>query len=772
MADTALIFSIFARGGRRTAAEFERVARGADEVADKTAALGKVAAKVGKTTLIKTAQIGALSALAGGAAAAAASVLQLGAALAPAAGLLAALPAAAVMAQAALGTLKLATVGVGDAMKAALSGDGKKFEEALKKLAPAARQFAQEFRAISPAFREFQQNAQQGFFEQLTGSLGGFSNLLQKTGPYVRTLAAEMGLWARGLISFVTAEQSIGRIQTILGMTRQSLGDLRGALRPVLDGFLAIAEVGSVFLRGLAPGMADVITKFGQFLSAAAESGRAMEWMETGLAVVKQLGAVLSNLGGIVRSVFSAAGASGGNLLGTFGALTGELNKFLKTAEGRTALAQIFQGLAGIGKALAPVLTALVKGLGSIAPAVGRIAMAVGPVLTTAINALAPALKALEPGITALIRGMGGAFKALAPALVPLAAAISGIAVGLSPVLPALGKLIAMLALGLAEHITRMLPVLPGLVQAIIQLGMAMGTALLDAVTAISPYLPDLVTALTDMLIALVPIIPEVIKLVIALAPMIPVLTDMIVLWTDLATTVMPVFNGAIATLVFLLGGLVDIVKWAWGYIAAYIRDRIDNAASAINWFADLPYKFGLWFGKARDAVLRVFSGAKDWLYNAGRNTLIGLWNGIKSMASTIARWVGDLITRIIPGPIRDALNLGSPSRLTHYFGRMVGVGLANGIDATRALVAGAAAGLAAAAVPAVAPGGGAPAPRPVGMSRPGVGGGRGEDNVAALEAAFERVIRRLSIELNGEPVGRVVSQTEGRKAYMRRRVS
>lgn len=628
--------------------------------------LTRVSAKFSKTLVVRAAQIGAISALASGAAAATGSIIQLAAALAPAAGLLAAIPGAIAIAAAALGTLKLATVGVGDAMSAAISGDGAKFEKALEKLSPAARQVAREFRAIAPEFRAFQQAAQEGFFSQLTGSLGGFSNLLAKTAPFVRTLAEEMGKWARGLISFVTAERSIGQIQNILGLTRGSLRDLRGALQPVLKGFLDIAEVGAFFLRGMAPGMANVITKFGQFLSAAAESGRAMEWMETGLAVVKQLGTVLANVGGILKSVFTAAGQSGGNLLGTFGALTAELNKFLKTPAGQKALAGLFKGLAGIGKALGPVLTALVRGLGSIAPAVGRIAEAVGPVLVTAIDALAPALKALEPGITALINGLGGAFKALGPALVPLAQAISAIAIALAPILPALGTLIGKLLTALAQHITTMVSsgALSSLVQAIIQLGGALGKALLDALVEISPYLPDLVKAITELLVAIIPIIPEIIKLVIALAPAIPILTEMITLWSELATTTMPVFNAAIGTLVFLLGGLVQIVIWAWGYIANYIRDRINNLASAINWFSDLPYKFSVWFGKIRDTVISVFRNAPNWLYNAGRNIITGLINGVVSHLSRLWNIFTSITDRIpnIKGPKSVDLKLLTPN--------------------------------------------------------------------------------------------------------------
>ena len=104
--------------------------------------------------------LGGLSSLAGAAAGfaalgtaaagAATGVVALGAALAPAAGLIAAGPAVILGYQAALGGLKLALTGVGEAFSAGLTGSAAEFSKAVEGLSPAAQAAAQEVRALKP----------------------------------------------------------------------------------------------------------------------------------------------------------------------------------------------------------------------------------------------------------------------------------------------------------------------------------------------------------------------------------------------------------------------------------------------------------------------------------------------------------------------------------------------------------------------------------------------------------------------------------------------
>jgi phage-related protein len=752
----------------------------------------------GFRVMVKTAAaVGALSALSGAAASSALSLIHLAAAVAPLGGLLAAIPGAVGLAAVALGTLKLATSGMGDAFKAALQGPAgqDKFDKALEQLSPAARGAAIEFKKLVPVLHSIRDAAQAGFWGPLRGEMTKTAKVLAgplKTG--FKAVAQQIGSAAVDVMRFVREARTVAAIQSVFESTRSGIAGIRPALEPLLAGFRDLAAVGAKFLAGLAPAIGQAAAQFGRFLSAASASGKATQWLQNGLAALKSIGTVLGNVGGILGSVFRVANQGGGNLLGTFGQLTGALNTFLKSTDGVAALRAVFAGIGQIGKALGPVVIALAKGLGQIAPAIGRIATFVGPILTKAINALAPALAKLEPGITALINGLGSAFSALGPVLPAVATALAGIATSLAPILPALGNLIAMLAGGLASTITQLVSsgALDQLVYAIKTLGYQLGYALLNALVAVTPYLPDLVTSLAQLLIALTPVIPELAKAAPALVPLVPVLTDAIRLLTELTDEVLPPVIFFIQSNIDVTKAFVKVTQWAWGLIRNVIQTQVGMVGTAISWFGTLPAKFHGWFvgayngaksalgwlttmiGNLPYMIAGVFKDAGKWLYTAGRNILVGLWNGIASMASWIARSVGNLIRDIIPGPVRKVLGIASPSKVFAGFGRNLGEGLVLGMQATQGIVASAAASLAGAAVPAMA----GPAVAGPGLPQPRGALRTGDRQQPAIDyrqlaATLAGELKRAglgAIYLDGKEIANNTSRHQGQNVQQRRR--
>jgi phage-related protein len=95
--------------------------------------------------------------------------------------------------------------------------------------------------------------------------------------------------------------------------------------------------------------------------------------------------------------------------------------------------------------------------------------------------------------------------------------------------------------------------------------------------------------------------------------------------------------------------------------------------------------------------VTGIFSGAGSWLLNIGQSIVNGLVNGLRNGLGRVmdaARALADAI----PYPIRQALGIASPSKVTTEFGGAVGDGLRVGIAGSAARVGVAAAGLADAA--------------------------------------------------------------------------
>lgn len=136
-----------------------------DRFARALSGLSGIAGRVG-SALTGLLRIGAIGIAAAGAAQ---GVVALTAALAPAAGLIAAFPAVVLGYQAALGGLRLALMGVSDAFEAALTGSGAEFTKSLENLSPAAQAAAREVRALKPAFEELRNAVQDSFFRVFEG---------------------------------------------------------------------------------------------------------------------------------------------------------------------------------------------------------------------------------------------------------------------------------------------------------------------------------------------------------------------------------------------------------------------------------------------------------------------------------------------------------------------------------------------------------------------------------------------------------------------------
>ena len=934
-----------------------------------TSGVGSALSKLYSGAKLATVGIGAVAVAAGGLHTSIQLVGGLGSALAPLAGLLAAIPAAAVTAAAGLTTFKLATYGVGDAFKALFSGNQEKLDKALEKISPAARSVVMEFKRMLPVLKGIQQTAQQQLFLPLRGQLTAVLKVLG--GPLrmgVAVVAHEFAMAAVEAAKFARSASGVALVKTAFGSVAGGLREIRPAIQPLLTGFAQLATVGAQFLVNLTPGIRDAVIAFGQFMSSAAQSGRAMAWMQNGLLVLKQLGSLLANVGGIVMSFFRAAGTAGSNFLGTLGSLAAQLNAFLKTAAGQQALTSFFQGLAAISMTLGPVLAALVTQIGALAPVVGQLATMIGPILTSAINAVGPALATLQPALAALFTALNVGVAVIAPALVPLGRVIAQLAVALTPLItifatlvdvlvrglaPALGPLIGALGQGLvtagsavvrvaaplaaafsqflqaitpllpqigllvAQLVTGLVPVLVPLVGTLWPAFARIISAVLQAVTPLVPVISQLagifaqglanaIVAMTPGLVtllglfgqilqvalpALVPLVTIVSDLVQVLSPLLPVIVGIVgvlKLWTivQMALNTVLLANPIlliVAALALLVGGLIAawkhcetfrnivtgalngvamlfralggivvaavkagfgalvsiakppldalvyVVKvalgliitpfyylyqalktitvsfWSWAgpYVARGIKVIVNAVMMPLRallaawnaiWRAIGPTVTGAFNAVIRaiasaggtvlrsvvnlgSAIINVFRGAGSWLYNAGRNIVVGLWNGIVSLASWIARSIGNLISRIIPGPVKRVLGIRSPSKVMAQLGVYVGQGLAVGMASMQRTVASAAANLANAAVPTMAPpamAGVAPptAVAPVGATAvggSGASGGIDYDRMArANVAAFQRA--GLTIQVDRTVLGQVVSSENGRRTQQQRR--
>jgi phage-related protein len=298
-----------------------------------------------------------------------------------------------------MGTLKLATLGVSDALTAALSGDAEEFSKAIEGLSPAAQKAVTAVRTLSPELKALQQSVQQSFFKQFSGDVTAAVKNLLPLGKGLDGIAAEFGKATSEGLKFLASQQATASLTAILKGTQAAASGLSTAVAPLAKGFLDVAAaVQEAFGAKLGTALGQAGAQFGTYLSTLASSGRAVEIVSKAVEVFKQLGTIASNVGGILSGLFDAAQASGGGLLNNLIALTGAFEKFVNSAQGQEAIGNLFSAVATIAAQLGPILSAIVTQIGAIAPALEPIFTALGrPSSTSSTPSVRPSRRSRPP---------------------------------------------------------------------------------------------------------------------------------------------------------------------------------------------------------------------------------------------------------------------------------------------------------------------------------------------------------------------------------------
>ncbi|GAA4599786.1 hypothetical protein GCM10023194_80770 [Planotetraspora phitsanulokensis] len=692
-------------------------------VRDMAKDFGSKAGDMGKRAAAMGVQIVALglkfAMFAASAALAAHGVIALGAALAPAVGIIAAWPGVIALGAAAMVTLRVALLGVGDAFKAALGADPKKFQEAIAGLSPAARSAALELRALKPAFDGLKASVQDSFFAPLAGQIRAVAaSLIGPLRDGMSGVAAQFGLAAAEVAKFGASAQSASAVTKIFGSLRDAVSTLRPAIQPVLAGFRDIAVVGAQFSTGLAPGIADAAAKFGQFLSKAAASGQALAWMDAAMQVFKALGAVAADVAGILKAVFSAMQSGGTGALGVVGQLLDKFNAFLNSAQGQQILVTIFGALQQVGQAIFPVFESLGRALALIAPQIANIARALGPGLSAAVDALGPALAALGPGLTVVADQLAKAFASpeLQAGLLQLGKGISDTLIAVAPLLPVIAQLAGILGQYLGIALSNLAALLKPVIGALVVALRPALTSISDALTQLAPLMPPiydafgqiaaaLISQLLPPLLQLIPsiltdLVPALVLLMQSLLPLLPTLTQLAVKFVN---EVLPAILPIIPQLLLLGAGFAKFGAKVLA-VAQQIKPYLDIAVSAFQWMynvlvghsivPDMVNKIGQWIGTTLLGFFRnlgsKITGAVGnigpILSSIGRNIVSGIWQGILGQWGPFYSQVQSFFSGIVDS-VKNALGIHSPSRVFASIGQFMMRGLSRGIDKTSGLV-------------------------------------------------------------------------------------
>lgn len=213
-----------------------------------------------------------------------------------AAGALALLPAAGGAAAAAFGTLKIATLGFGDAMDSIR--DPEKFAEALQSLSPNAQQAALSIRNLLPAFDKLKNSTQDALFEGVSEQLQNLSQtLMPKVEELTTRVAGSFNNMFMGVTNQLMSPSGMAAIDNITSNITRAFDALAPAAAPFTKAITDIISVGSDFLPGLATAVSNAATQFANFITQAQNSGQLKQWISEGLQALKELGYIAWDVG-------------------------------------------------------------------------------------------------------------------------------------------------------------------------------------------------------------------------------------------------------------------------------------------------------------------------------------------------------------------------------------------------------------------------------------------------------------------------------------------
>ncbi|WP_447643165.1 hypothetical protein [Nocardioides zeae] len=122
-----------------------------------------------------------------------------------------------------------------------------------------------------------------------------------------------------------------------------------------------------------------------------------------------------------------------------------------------------------------------------------------------------------------------------------------------------------------------------------------------------------------------------------------------------------------------------------WGQITGAASRGV---SSVVGWFGrmkdgavDKAWLMLDWMGGLPGLLLDKFSGAGTLLYDVGKDIVTGMWNGLMAMGDWLKDQLWDWIKDVVPGPVKLALGIESPSRVMRDLMKWVPAGMALGLE-------------------------------------------------------------------------------------------
>jgi phage-related protein len=352
--------------------------------------------------------VGSLVSLAGG-------LVGIVGAAGPLVGVLGAIPTALLSMGGALATVKIATMGMDKAFSSlgkAMTGGPKEmaaFNKEIAKLPAPAQNFMRSLIALKPAITQLRTAAQGALFPGLTQAVNILAPMIKSVAiPAVTAFGAALGGLATQAAKAISG---LGpQLTSLFTNTGPKLVSTFGqALINLGVAFVNVATAAAPFTQWLA----DIGLRFSEFLvsitSGEAGAARMQAFFTKTQATLTTFGHALAAIGGILGSVFSAATPMGQSLLDKFTALAEKTEEWMKSTEGKNALADYFAKLQ-------PNVEAILRLFGKLSLAI--IKAGASPQLTDMLTTIETKL---VPAVEKFSKALSDATKAVGPQIITMA---------------------------------------------------------------------------------------------------------------------------------------------------------------------------------------------------------------------------------------------------------------------------------------------------------------------------------------------------------------
>lgn len=422
------------------------------------------------------------------------SIASVSSSVAQLSGVMGLLPATIGAAALSFGSLKVATMGFGDAMKNIR--DPEKFAESIGVLAPNMQEAAKSIQSILPEIDKLKFTVQDAFW----GGMG--EQIKQLSSSYLPMFQTAMSQVAQSAnTALTTVSQMLQQpgmkmdMSQLLGNSTSAIDILSQALAPVVKAFTDIGLVGSGFLPQLATGATQAATAFATFVQNARQTGELKEWIQGGIDAMATLGRIAGDIFQIFKG-FAGMDTVGGGLLGMIEGITSTVSDFVNSPAGSGAIQTFMTSLGTTVNALLPVLSSFLQTISPLLAGLGGVAMVILQSLAPGLNAW---LQAMQPVVQAIMSGLTPVLAALQPVLTQTANILAGQMIsGIQQLLPFVGPLVDQFA----QLMIAVMPLLPQLAQ----IATVLSGVFVQALQIILPLLTTFAGMLTEQANRVVPL--------------------------------------------------------------------------------------------------------------------------------------------------------------------------------------------------------------------------------------------------------------------------